>query len=229
MTVGAFAPLDGDPESECPAAGDAAVRLMRELCHDLIEPAATIRVLAEVAQRDVVDDDMQLRLSQIVDEAARISSICGYFLERARTNPAVRLDVVAANLASSCRLRYRGVIATVTQSVTVNVHGGVMTRIVSNLLDNACRAAGDNGRVDINVGRDGDLATITVSDSGPEHGPAACGRAGLGLSIAGSLARHIGGTLTATACDLGGWSVTVMVPGVVDIGSTSDAYVLTER
>src|SRR5258707_8903594 len=57
--------------------GSGELSSLRMLCHDLIEPAATIRLLARAASTDLASEPAtQDRLRLIADEAAQIALIC---------------------------------------------------------------------------------------------------------------------------------------------------------
>jgi signal transduction histidine kinase len=201
--------------------GAIDLRTLRELCHDLTVPATAIKLLTQVA---VAESDpgpaMRARLRQISDEASRIADICSYFLDQPRDAGAppadegpADLDVLAAETADSMRWRYSGVITVSAEPVIVSAHPVVVVRILSNLLDNACRAAGPGGRVQVTVRRDGEQAKLAIADSGPGFGQAESGKASLGLSIVTAMVRRGGGSLRMGASDLGGIAVTVTLPG----------------
>jgi signal transduction histidine kinase len=185
---------------------------LRELCHDLIEPAATIRWLvraAEAESGDVLHD----RLEAIAAAASQIAAICDDILDPPQGPPHVRLDKIAAEAAASARARYTGVIDVVSQPVTALACTGDVIRILCNVLANACRAAGPSGRVIVAVDEADGRARLMIADSG--HGLAgatAGGRAGLGLEIIGALVLKYGGSVHLGVSDLGGLAVTVQVP-----------------
>ena len=112
-----------------------------ELCHDLIEPTATIRWLVRAAATES-GQDLQDRLGAIAVAASQIAAICENVLDRPQHGAAARLDVLAGDTASSAQVRYAGVIDVVSQPVTALAPAGDIVRILGNLLANACRAAG---------------------------------------------------------------------------------------
>ncbi|HTS95584.1 MAG TPA: HAMP domain-containing sensor histidine kinase [Streptosporangiaceae bacterium] len=190
----------------------AEFRTLRELCHDLTVPATSIKLLTQVAEAESdPGPSMRARLRQISDEAARIADICGYFLDQPGSGPA-DLDLLAAEVADSARWRFAGLIDVVAEAVSVAAHPVVVLRILTNLTDNACRAAGPGGRVRLTVQRTGDRARLTVTDSGRGFGQGAAGRASLGLDIVTAMVRRSGGTLQMGTSDLGGVAVTVTLP-----------------
>jgi two-component system, OmpR family, sensor kinase len=202
-------PVESGPVTAWPVIAGSS---LRELCHDLIEPAATIRWLVRAAAANS-EEDLNARLEAIASAAAQIAAICDDILDPPRRRPRVRLDKVVAQAVTSARARYTGAIDIVSQPVTACVNASDITRILCNLLANACRAAGPAGRVVVAVGETDGCARLTIADSG--HGLAhagAGGRAGLGLDIVGALALKNGGSVHLGASDLGGLAVTIQVP-----------------
>jgi signal transduction histidine kinase len=200
-----------DGPAQDPGAID--VRALRELCHDLTLPATSIKLLTQVAAAESDPGPAMLaRLRQIADEAGKIASICSYFLDQPGGGGA-ELHTLAADAADSLRWRYSGVIAVTAQPVTVAAHPVAVVRILGNLLENACRAAGPGGRVLLTVDRHGDQATLLVADSGPGFGQGEPGKASLGLNIVAAMARRCGASLRLGTSDLGGMAATVTFPG----------------
>ena len=189
------------------------VKTLRELCHDLTVPATSIRLLVSAATRESDPDPaLRARLRQIADEASRIADICGYFLDpTGRTGPS-DLRALAADAAGSARSRYPGAIDVVAETVMAAVHPVDVGRILANLLDNACRAAGPEGRVRLAVERGEERARMIVADSGPGFGNGESGRASLGLGIVAALVRRNNGGLQMSTSDLGGLAVAVTLP-----------------
>lgn len=190
----------------------AADLSLRELCHDLIEPTATIRWLVRAAETGP-GEELHDRLEAIAAAAGQIAVICTDILRPPQAAQRVRLDEIAADTVASVGTRYAGVIDIVSQPVTARVQVGDMIRILCNLLANACRAAGPAGRITITVGEADGQARLTIADSGHGLGGASPGgRAGLGLEIVGALALKYGGSVHLGVSDLGGLAVTVQVP-----------------
>jgi signal transduction histidine kinase len=201
------------PAPGWPEGAAAEVRTLRELCHDLTTPATSIRLLATVAARESdPDPSLKTRLRQIAEEAGRIADICGYFLDPGRRAGPADLHVLATDAADSARSWYSGTIDVVAERVTAAAHPVDVVRILGNLLDNACRAAGPEGRVRLVVQRDGDRARLVVADSGRGFGQGESGQASLGLGIVAALVRRSDGALQMATSDLGGLAMTVTLP-----------------
>jgi signal transduction histidine kinase len=186
---------------------------MRALCHDLIGPAATIKILVQAAYAEADPDPaIRNRLQLIASEAGRIADICRQVLDRPHHAEPIRLDVFAAELADSARTQYKTAIETVTSPITLRVPPATLARILGNLLANACKAAGPMGLVRLHVAADGEQARLTVADSGAGFDVREIGRASLGLDIIGALALECGGSVQMGASDLGGLDVSVVFP-----------------
>jgi signal transduction histidine kinase len=185
---------------------------LRELCHDLIEPAATIRWLARAAATDS-GPDLRDRLGAIAVAAAQIAAICEDVLDWPRHGAGTRLDVLAGDAAASAQVRYTGVVDVIAEPVTALAPAGDLVRILSNLLANACRAAGPAGRVRVLVDEADGQARLAIADNGSGLGQAApAGRAGLGFDIVSALALKHGGSVHLGVSDLGGLAVSVLLP-----------------
>ena len=193
--------------------GAVDVRTLRELCHDLTMHAASIRLLATGAARESDPDPLlKARLRQMADEAGAIAGICSYFLDPTRQPGPSDLGVLAADAASSARSRHRGRIDVVAETVEAAAHPVDVARILANLLDNACRAAGPAGTVRLAVDADAGMPRLVVADSGRGFGHGESGQASLGLGIVAALVRRNGGSVQMDTGDLGGLAVTILLP-----------------
>lgn len=74
-------------------------------------------------------------------------------------------------------------------------HPAAVWRAVANVVDNAGRAAGPAGEVQIFLHDRASQVVIEVVDDGPGFGAAPAGSASLGLGITASLAAQCGGTV----------------------------------
>jgi signal transduction histidine kinase len=201
------------PVRGLPSGVAVEVRTLRELCHDLTMPATSIRLLVSVATRESdPGPTLRARLRQIADEASRIADICGYVLDPTRRTGPSDLRMLAAEAADSARWRYPGTIDVVAEPVMAAAHPVDVVRILANLLDNACRAAGPEGRVRLAVERGEERALMLVADSGPGFGHGESGQASLGLGIVAALVRRNNGGLDMGTSDLGGLAVAVTLP-----------------
>ena len=101
-----------------------------------------------------------------------------------------------------------------------------LDRLVGVLLDNACKYSPEGGRIAVSVDAEGRRVRLTVDDSGPGIPPEqrervfdrfhrasdAPGGAGLGLAIAGEIARSTGGRWAIGESPLGGARLSISWP-----------------
>ena len=196
--------------------------------HELRTPLSVIRAEADVAlsapreataYRDALTriQGENRRLQQLVDDMlwlARFDS---------RPPPPGDEPVDLATLAQACADRFRAVGPAVSAetpdgAVLISAPPEWIDRLAGVLVDNACRHAGPDGRVRIQVRAQGSRVSLTVEDSGPgipeadrprlfdrfhratEHGSGA----GLGLAIGDSIVRSTGGRWHVSDSPLGG-------------------------
>ncbi len=149
-----------------PAASDS--ELVRSLCHDLRQPLAAISLLARADETDT-----QSRLAGIRHEVGWLSDLVDSVLGDPGGAQVEVLDLEElACFATSC------VPTPPRTSLSLDLMGQVfvsarrvsLARALMCLLDNALRAAGDGGRVELAVFRRTDWAVVTVTDDGPGVG-----------------------------------------------------------
>jgi len=117
----------------------------------------------------------------------------------------------------------------VTTETDARVHANELDLfvVVRNLVDNAIRYTPAGGRVDLSVGTEAHVVSITVQDTGPGIpgdertrvfdpfyrvlGNEATG-SGLGLSIVSTVVRRLGGEVVLGDGDVSGLRVTVRLP-----------------
>ena len=209
--------------------------------HELRTPLSVIEAevgLALKAKRSA--PEYRLALEQIAGESQRLRHIVEDLLWLARLDslpaapPTGAVDV--ASLVSACTDRFmavadrRGITLSVTEKgaapPVVFAPAEWLDRLVSVLLDNACRYASDNGQVRVTVSAEGERVVLVVDDSGPGISEAdresifqrfhrasdVPGGAGLGLSIADAVVRATAGDWTVTKAPLGGARIAVSWP-----------------
>jgi signal transduction histidine kinase len=91
----------------------------------------------------------------------------------------------------------------------------LLWRVLTNVVDNAARAAGPAGRVEITVGQLAQpppRALLEVLDNGPGFGHGPPGAASLGLGVVTSLLESCGGSLEVEAPADGGALVRLVIP-----------------
>jgi signal transduction histidine kinase len=199
----------------------------RGLLHDLGHQLMTVSLLAESLHADSsLPADARMRAELVAQETARalemISAAAGDGQPGGAGGPAS--DQAGPGRAPSL-IDVRDVAGQVarltglTHGTKVRVHPGPpaearldpMTawRVLSNIVENAARAAGRDGRVDIRIWSDAGLV-VEITDTGAGPGSAPGGSAGLGLSVVADLLAGYGGGLDISAADGGGTSARAM-------------------
>ncbi|GAY09554.1 sensor histidine kinase KdpD [Pseudonocardia sp. N23] len=219
----AVVPAQRDRRSR-PEAGDE-VRELRGLVHDVGHGLATLSLLMESARTADGHDDPAQRehlLALVEQETARMSAL----LHRSgsgtgRAEPVMPLLERVVTLAD--RSRAATVVLSGDPGLPRLVDPDVLWRIVSNLVDNAARATGAGGTVEVDAsalpgsrigtrGR-GAALVIDVVDDGPGFGEGPAGVASLGLGVVRRLVASCGGHLDITAGPSGrGTRVRVTLP-----------------
>ena len=173
------------------------------LLHDLGHQLMTVSLLAEALQAECgLSAEGRRRSELMVAEAARA---LGMIDDARRTVPrppddaAAQLTDVRLLAARACELAAAGHQATVRLEpggpAYMHITPTLVWRVLWNLLDNAVRAAGPDGHVQVAIGR-GSGTEISVTDDGPGPGRGPAGSAGLGLPAVRQLVAVAGGQLT---------------------------------
>jgi signal transduction histidine kinase len=124
--------------------------------------------------------------------------------ERVRVDEIVGEIVGGLRLASIRRVRYA------SRPAWAHIDPLALWRAVRNILDNACRVAGE--RVEVTVLCQEGWTVVQVDDDGPGFGGGPGGLASLGLGIVHDLVSGYGGGLELGRCELGGARVRVLLP-----------------
>lgn len=202
------------------------LRLLASVSHDLRTPLTTLRLKAEFIEDEVARDD----IIATIDELTTICEATLAFTRAEATTEETRvvdlrdlLDEVAADF----RLAGKDVVDGDVASVEYPCRPVALKRAVRNLIENAVRYGGS---ARLSVGRRGDVVVIAIDDRGPglppdriEHAfepfvrleasrSVETGGIGLGLSIARSIVRAHGGTLTLTNLPEGGLRAEISLP-----------------
>lgn len=201
--------------------------LLDETAHDLRNPVAALRALAETAMRN--PDEQAELLPRTVGLAARMGGIIESQLVRARLAAGMEelaiqpvwLDQLVTGLVEDAAAQGANVTVTAAPS-QLRVDPGLIQRAIGNLLDNALNHGHHPGQpavvhVTVAGGR------VTVADHGPGVDPAVAdelldrfrtgsGSTGLGLSIVRWVAQVHGGTLNVYNADEGGAIFELVLP-----------------
>ena len=196
--------------------------------HELRTPLSVIRAEADVALSSPREAaEYRDALTRIQGESRRLRQLVDDMLWLARFDsrppPPGDEPVDLVTLAQACADRFRAVGPAVTAetpdgAVLISAPPEWIDRLAGVLVDNACRYAGPDGQVRIQVRAQGNRVSLIVEDSGPgideadrahlfdrfhratEHSSGA----GLGLAIGDSIVRSTGGRWHVDDSPLGG-------------------------
>ncbi|WP_141776812.1 HAMP domain-containing sensor histidine kinase [Phycicoccus sp. SLBN-51] len=173
------------------AASSRDIDTIRALCHDLRQPLAAILLLSGSG-----DGDVGRKMEVITDQARWLSQLVDTVLTDASTDAVQAVDV--AELAAMAAERAR---PTAGCDVTVRAEGHAyawarpvaLGRAVACVLDNAIRAAGAGGHVQVTVEQEPECVHLTIADDGPGLGKVAS-RTSLGLTTTRAMVAACDGT-----------------------------------
>jgi len=125
---------------------------------------------------------------------------------------AMRLDSLAADIVSAMQLSTLTRITFTATETWARTDRLAYWRALRNIIDNALRAAGGAGHVEVRVGVFDGWAVAQVDDDGPGLGQVPPGLSSLGLGIVQDLASARGGQLEIRRGALGGCCVRLLLP-----------------
>lgn len=220
---------------------------LMSVSHDLRTPLTAIRGHVEALREGVVTDPeaKQASLDVIAAESERLERLVGDVLDLAKLD-AHRFTVLheevdmerlvdSAYAAFGEQARQRGIDyrQKIAARPVIVSDGDRLLQIISNLLSNAFRWTPDGGRVELALGQENGLVTVSVDDTGPgiradeqerifrpfwsqrEDG----GGTGLGLAIASELALALGGRLGVKSAPGRGSRFELVLPATPAFGS----------
>jgi signal transduction histidine kinase len=180
------------------------------LCHDLRQYVAAGLCLSEpTAELDAAP----ARLALIHQQFDAIAELLDVEQAPTRRIGGVNLTQLVGECADVVRQTYRApVIFERVTRVVVAGDQALLRRAIGNLLDNASRAAGGTGHVQVRVGTADGEAYVEVSDDGPGFGDVAAGT-GHGLQVVAAAARAYDGRLEISSIPGTGTTVRLCLPG----------------
>jgi len=178
------------------AVDDVDLVELRGLLHDLGHGLATLSLLTETVRADdSLSEDTRERVFAVDRETKRLpATVRGAVVPRTR-GPAPPMDVreLLGQIVSLASLAGpTSVVLMPGPPVRLAVEESLLWRMVTNLVDNAVRAAGVNGRVAVSVRPAPGGTVVEVCDDGPGFGAATGGWGSLGLGIVRRLAQECG-------------------------------------
>lgn len=187
---------------------------VRALCHDFRHPLSVIERLAELDGLECGDDEARKRLGEIGREAAWLSELVSTVLGERSARQVHALDLAEA-------ARFASELAATDATCRITVNAGRRVRVVGCrpdleralvcLLDNAIRAAGPDGHVQVEVGGDATSGWVSITDDGPGLGGLSPQHS-LGVAIVRAILADHGGRLVLCNHPGGGALAVMHVP-----------------
>jgi signal transduction histidine kinase len=177
---------------------------IQRLCHDIRQEIAVLQALVEIliAENDATDPG-QRWLGRLQAQSLHVGEMLRSVVEGSSRADIDVSDFVAA-VASDVQLRTGTAIGVEAAPARAKVDRILLRRAVVNLLDNALRAAGPSGSVNVRVRRHEREVLIEVEDTGPGFGRGDPGVWALGLGVVRDCAEQHGGALELTSGESGG-------------------------
>jgi len=200
-----------------PVSDDVGALAVRGLLHDLAHEMVTLSYLVEAARGDpALPTTSGARLELVALELSRVLDIIAHGMSDEQASgaaDAVDVRALADQVTQLARVAHEASVAVLPgPTVKIPVSPAVLWRVLYNVVDNAARAAGPDGRVEVAIRQDR-KTVIEVTDDGPGFGNGPAGLASLGLRVAESLLKSCGGTLEVSAPSTGaGTRVRILLP-----------------
>lgn len=180
----------------------------------------------------VIDRSTDDLLGIMLDCAERIESMTLDLLDLSRIDREVSGDFAPGSGLLTCTRMFAAQLegvelrSDVDDKIVTSGRAGDMNHVFMNLLDNARRAVGPSGTIEIRGVVEGDFYVVTVGDSGPGIDPGALDHVfepfwttraagegtGLGLSIAREIIEEHRGQIIVGTSELGGAQFVVRLP-----------------
>jgi signal transduction histidine kinase len=198
---------------------------LSKIRHDIQHELATIMLLAEVVRAsDDVGAASRIRLEQLgrethwLDELLQIyddATAPGQPDDTAPPASPVRVDLIAGEVLAAMRMTSMAQVQLRATPAWTVANPLALWRALRNVVQNAFRAAGRDGRVEVRVAVESDRIVAQIDDNGPGFGLGPTGIASLGLGIVQDFAVDHGGVVEITGSELGGSCVRLVLPALV--------------
>jgi signal transduction histidine kinase len=193
--------------------------LLQEVAHDSMQSVAAILALVAAGKEEVGNRDLVLRrLDQVATQTRALAAMLGETLAVTPPADAVDASVVSSDTVRALTAWYGGKIRFAAGAgAWANISASSLRRVLTNVLLNALRAAGEDGVVQVKVFRNAARVVIEVEDDGPGFGRLGIVH-GIGLRSTRRLLRTSGGNLDVGSGPLGGALVRVSLPAAQPSG-----------
>ena len=229
---------------------------LADAAHELRTPLTGVQAAAEtlLQHRDRMTPQEQERIETLLaGEARRAGRLVADLLAAARLESGAPLAAEPVDLQAlvedevdrASLVRTTTSLTSSTAPATVTGDGAALRGVLRNVVENACRAAGDGGHVRVRLTVEGGTAVVHVVDDGPgvpepdreriferlvrldDARSVDSGGSGLGLAIARGTARAHGGDLVCLGVEPPGrgadFRLTLPLGGGPGAGGTADA------
>ena len=191
---------------------------VRGLLHDVGHQAVTLSYLLEAVRGEAdLPGHSRQRMELLAREMSRLLELIAGGLPGAPLAADVsplELRLLARQVAQLARVKHgASVMVPPGPDMAIAADPLLLWRVLTNVVDNAARAAGPEGRVEIGLW-DHEGLVIDVADDGPGIGQGPRGSGSLGLSVVTSLLNACGGGLTVQSPRSGGTLVRIWLPTV---------------
>lgn len=164
--------------------------------HDVGHELATLRyLLAEMRTAEAISADSARWLRDAEEQISRIGEIVGLTTRHPVPEPVSMREMLGRLAAGSDRAPGASVRLAPGPDVLLRIDPTNLWRMAANLVQNAARAAGAAGTVEIAVREEDQGVVVEIVDDGPGFGAGPGGTAARGLGIVTELARQCGAHL----------------------------------
>lgn len=195
----------------------AAADAVRQVAHDLRQPVAAILALVSAAAAQAqTPDQLRQRLGQIAEQATWMSKIIRDLLQADDGTEAVDLPALVRDAVAAERLTYPGLIELRQPDGPPRYVLGTPVRLrraLANVLSNATRAAGQDGRVELTEQLGEGVEILEIIDNGPGFGSVTPGY-GIGLRVTRQMLAECGGWMESERLPSGQTLVRLFLPVV---------------
>ncbi|EMS69674.1 sensor histidine kinase [Ruminiclostridium cellobioparum] len=162
--------------TELKNAADQKQQFVDNFAHELRTPLTAIYGYAEYIQKAVMSEDDSLSaLQYIMSESRRLQTIAFQLLELAnlQNNPLTCEELKVSDLFHSVRQTLYGKLAGkyiqiefCSEIETIRGDVSLLESLLINLIDNAIKACGKDGHIDVRAAMENEKKTISVQDNG---------------------------------------------------------------
>jgi signal transduction histidine kinase len=196
-----------------------------QLAHELKNPLAIIKSSADVLMPQLHDERQRTPARFIAEETMRLTGLINQMLSFSRDTPVSAVSTALAEmLQRHCESRsalapaFRVAIE-VPPEARVEAVPGSVEQIADNLIANAQRAVGPEGRISLRFETNGAAAHLLVQDSGPGVPAAIAGRIFEPFVTGSPSGTGLGLAIVRQLCERNHWRVSLKSasPAIIDI------------